>query len=385
MKIDNILLLLESEKRKDYLAKTYGQKLINAFKTDSGIDNMNFDDIPDHFIINRVLTTLTEHINPKYAEWVVKQYCNKLFMMEDMQSVREDTRSFEENIKKLEFTDINRYNLKTLREALKKTIEIVGSGDFDKELQEAATKEDIEKVYSDGKVNCYRALTKEGNVLLGRGGGHRQINKWCTARDDEHNMFDKYRDSIIYVAIFNDDTRIQFNITRRMKRLDEVKDEANQDVPSNNPYWLVIRALPFVQESYNISLERIWYYTPMMTTWEDFVDESISRRKPIGGCLTEMRKTVGGDRAAGPIYRKNLAYLMSKMENCESIDYLLEFVEWIGNIFNNELMVLAITPKIMQRIDDVKAKNPDILSNYADFVSKIQTYKDHYTKYSSIK
>lgn len=69
MKIDNILLLLESEKRKDYLAKTYGQKLINAFKTDSGIDNMNFDDIPDHFIINRVLTTLTEHINPKYAEW----------------------------------------------------------------------------------------------------------------------------------------------------------------------------------------------------------------------------------------------------------------------------------------------------------------------------
>ncbi len=62
---------------------------------------MNFDDIPDHFIINRVLTTLTEHINPKYAEWVVKQYCNKLFMMEDMQSVREDTRSFEENIKNL--------------------------------------------------------------------------------------------------------------------------------------------------------------------------------------------------------------------------------------------------------------------------------------------
>lgn len=113
------LLELLCENKIDFVLKRYGQKILDTYKkTQSGNDGFTDEQIP---IV--VLKGIKRYVDPseKYLEWIAKQYVAGLYIeSEDDVQVKEDLEEFEKHKRKMQYQDINRYNLRTLRQELKR-------------------------------------------------------------------------------------------------------------------------------------------------------------------------------------------------------------------------------------------------------------------------
>lgn len=293
------VLCLLCENKIDFVLKRYGSKIIAQFNKEWNIT----EDNPVNFSDNDKLQDTIDGCkkidsSERYMEWIVKQYISGLFRFdEDGSQVKEDLESFDKNKRKMQHQDINRYNLRTLRQELKRFDVSGNEGDFGAEIQKAIENKDIQLTERCEGFVIYRALTKDGAILLGKGGGHKS-NKWCTARTDASNMFNHYnKTSDVYVAIFDNGKRFQFDIDRVEHLVQNCMDEMDSDVLSDESsdygYWLKVRESNLAQSEYQKSMERHWTFNSTMTTWEEFVQECIKHNKQIMPHLSIILQSVG--------------------------------------------------------------------------------------------
>ena len=283
------VLQLLCENNIDFVMKRYGEKLLDVLQNDPGVDieNNSIREIMEEFA----------SISEKYLEWIIKQYISHSFLMEDASQVKEDLESFEKNKRKMQYQDINRYNLRALRQELRRFDTSGNEGDFGQEIQKAIENKDLRLVEKCNGFVIYHTLTKEGNILLGKGGGHK-FNRWCTARTDDKNRFDYYnKTSDIYVAIFENGKRFQFDIDRVEHLVQNCMNELDLDILSDEPtdygYWLKIRESNLAQSEYQKSMARHWTFNSTMTTWEEFVQECVKRNKRIMPHLSIVLQNIG--------------------------------------------------------------------------------------------
>lgn len=287
------VLCLLCENKIDFVLKRYGSKIIAQFNKEWNIT----EDNPVNFSDNDKLQDTIDGCkkidsSERYMEWIVKQYISGLFRFdEDGVQVKEDIESYDKNKRKMQYQDINRYNLKTLRQELRRF-------DFGQEIQKAIENKDLRLVEKCNGFVIYHTLTKEGNILLGKGGGHK-FNRWCTARTDEENRFDGYnKTSDIYVAIFENGKRFQFDIDRVEHLVQNCMNELDLDILSGDEasdygYWLKIRESNLAQSEYQKSMARHWTFNSTMTTWEEFVQECVKRNKRIMPHLSIVLQNIG--------------------------------------------------------------------------------------------
>jgi len=287
MKLQTILetLQLLCENKTNAVFKKYRQKILDRMKEEYGDDSE--DDIE---------TTPEEHlqyvwlqlvgVNEKYLEWIIKQWVNGLMLLsEDIQQVKDDLVIFDEYKNKMQYKDINRYTLSTLRQELARFDQSGEDGEFAEELKQAVASNNIKFIEKNDRFVIYQALTKQGNIVLGKGGGHKR-NRWCTARTDEKNAFDSYNEyTDIYVAIFNDGKRFQFDVLRDDKTVQNCMDELDLSLLKNESefcdYWLEIRKSNILQNNYHNNLKQKWEYDRTMSTFEDFVELSLQTNNHI--------------------------------------------------------------------------------------------------------
>lgn len=244
----NVLELL-CESKVDFVKKRYAAKIVAAYKkTQMGISFNDEEDIADN-----VINGIVHYIDPsmKYLEWIVKQYIAGLFNEgEDDDQVKEDLEGFEKHKRKMQHQDINRYNLNSLRQELVKIAEHGDGGDFHQQIQDAIKKGDVDYIGKQNNIDIYHVLTKEGAILLGRGGGHDNLNKWCTSRPDDKNRFNYYNENNdIYVWIFGDGQRFQCDVDRTTLNVNNWMNERDIDIVLQNidqDYWEQMRTVQFM-------------------------------------------------------------------------------------------------------------------------------------------
>lgn len=277
MKVINVLELL-CENKEEFIIKRYSSKLIDACKKDPSyivLQNPRYP-VNDHQLIKRLFVYLI-NIDPskKYLEWIANQYSKQLFMLEDIDTVREDLNDFNKHKNKMEHNDISRYTLSSLRQELSKFAEHKDSGDFHAQIQQAIENNDVIYIGKQNGIDIYHTLTKEGNILLGRGGGHDKINKWCTSRPDHANRFNDYNEkNDIYVFIFDDDNRFQCDVDRSLFRLNNWMNDKDVDIVKTNSdpqYWEQMRHTPFMISIRDKALEQFFSRDEYLTTLPEFV------------------------------------------------------------------------------------------------------------------
>ena len=273
MKMLNVLELL-CESKVDFVKKRYAAKIVAAYKkTQMGMSFFDDDDeIPE-----KVINGIVRFVDPsmKYLEWIVKQYIAGLYREEeDDEQVKEDLEEFEKHKRKMQHQDINRYNLNTLREELAKFAEHEDGGDFHQQIQDAIKKGDVDYIGKQNGIDIYHTLTKEGNILLGRGGGHDNLNKWCTSRPDDKNRFDYYnKDNNIYVWIFEDGRRFQCDVERTSSTVQNWMNERDIDIvleKIDSSYWEKMRTTQFMIDIRDKALNIEFKLDEYNTTIKDF-------------------------------------------------------------------------------------------------------------------
>ena len=332
------VLQLLCENKIDFVLKRYADKLATAYKKKHPQPDIDFFN-DNSKIALAVLQEIVEEIDSSemYLEWIAKQFILGLFdLYEDASQIKEDLEEFEKYKRKMQYQDINRYNLRTLRQELKKFDTSGNEGDFGAELQKAIENNDIKLVERCNGFVIYHALTKEGNILLGKGGGHK-FNKWCTARTDDKNKFEYYNtelNSNIYVAIFENGKRFQFDIDRVEHLVQNCMDELDDDMlggeSSDSEYWLIIRKSDLVQSEYRKSMERHWAFNSTMTTWEQFVKDSIKHNKRIMPSLSIILQSISNEEE----YRYDIDTLIS--------DFAAEVMRLSDSNFLDDLETLGV-------------------------------------------
>lgn len=275
MKMLNVLELL-CESKVDFVKKRYAAKIIASYlNRQMGISYLEDEEIPE-----KVINGIVRFVDPsmKYLEWVVKQYIAGLYNEEeDDEQVKEDLEEFEKHKRKMQHQDINRYNLNTLRQELTKFTEHVDGGVFHQQIQDAIKKGDVKYIGKQNGIDIYHTLTKEGNILLGRGGGHDNLNKWCTSRPDDKNMFEFYntrKNSDIYVWFFEDGKRFQCDVSRTSKFVNNWMNELDIDIVKekvDQDYWEKMRTTKFIRDITEQSMRIEWNYDKYTTTIPEFI------------------------------------------------------------------------------------------------------------------
>lgn len=381
MKILNILELL-CESKVNFILKRYFTKLQKAYAEDRlfELDRIDQDDIKD------LLDLFISHIDPseKYLEWIVKQYCAQMFRLEDLYQIQEDMDHFETNKRNMQYQDINKYNLRTMREELIKFDVSGHAGDFGEVIQNAILSKDIKVIEKGTTFTIYHTLTKEGNILLGKGGGHK-FNRWCTARTDDKNMFEYYNielNSDIYVAIFENGKRFQFDIDRATHLIMNVMNELDADIVKHDitedlKYWNRLKQTKLVQSEYKKALDQHWSYSPYMNNWGEFVQISAQHDKffmdsfPIAYDNEDQNNHSDIDDLL--IDSVIATYKLSDVPFLRTIEWVRSYIKQNEDdtILTNAVEDAFSSVKVKSRIIDI-FKNPIYRQNIKDWDEYIQ-------------
>ena len=405
MQLNEVLMLL-CENKVNFIVKRYGQKMINRYKELLGADfddpGTEYPEINLQFVKDVLLAHIIEDIDPteKNIEWIVKQYLNRLFVLgEDDTQIKEDIESFERNKRKMQYQDINRYTLSTLRRELVRFDTSGNEGDFADELQKAIQNKDISLIEKSNGFVIYRALTKEGAIVLGKGGGH-QFNRWCTARTDEHNKFEWYTEELysdIYVVIFENGKRFQFDIEQGshivQNCMDELDNDLLHDESPDSSYWPIIRNSNIIQSEHKKKMKQRWAFVPWMSSWEDYVKECVKHNKSI---MNSMSIILRSNK-----FKDFKQYNTEKMISDFSSDVLKlsdsNFVQdisglgflYLGHydvIFERMIdNIILNNKKIINRIVTVFKRGPDEGYNIKEYNTFVQHLYELGTKEGNIK
>lgn len=344
MKMLNVLELL-CESKVDFVKKRYAAKIIASYRNrHMGISYSEDEEIPE-----KVINGIVIFVDPsmKYLEWVVKQYIAGLYNEEeDDEQVKEDLEEFEKHKRKMQHQDINRYNLNTLRLELAKFAEYEDGGDFHQQIQDAIEKGIIDYIGNQNGIDIYHTLTKEGNILLGRGGGHDNLNKWCTSRPDDKNMFEFYntrKNCDIYVWIFKDGKRFQCDVSRTTSKVQNWMDESDNDIVKHNSniaYWEQMRTTPFMIGIRNKALQKNWDIDSYNTTFGEFVTLSMEHEESFTECIQQV---VRNNR----LFRTDFPAIIKGLQQYDG-NRLISELEIVGNLQGHEQILSDLDKAISQ-------------------------------------
>jgi hypothetical protein len=121
--------------------------------------------------------------NTSNCAWIFKQYKEGQFRLEDVSQVRDDLGLYLSLVKSKTIPEKKR-KLTTL--TLSKVREIIEPFEVKQSTSPSKSNRDFEVIDRDETETLYRLKTREGSCILGK------ETKWCTARNDEDNMFESY-------------------------------------------------------------------------------------------------------------------------------------------------------------------------------------------------
>ena len=144
--------------------------------------------------------------NKQYVLWLVKQLVKRQFRLEDAPRVTELLNNFiaVKNRLPLEQRDIGRFDFYKLDDLIDRTL----APDMEQGRDDTglAAIPDTKVLYNGPLGLLAIPLTREASCALGK------KTSWCTARDDDRNMFSRYNDmGPLYVWIGKDGKRYQFH------------------------------------------------------------------------------------------------------------------------------------------------------------------------------
>lgn len=196
-----LLKQLLAEGRKEYVISTLGDKIYVAFRRDRGQVLQNVE--PDA-LVRHVVNTFANICGEKYIVWLIRQYIDGKFRLEDIIQIRDDLELFDRVKERLEVKDIGRYTLNELRVAIRpfRNANVMTGGE-----QERLAKQGAEKIYDSDAALILKVKTKEAACYYGAG------TRWCTAADN-NNMFAQYnKQGPLYILIDKKNNRkYQFHV-----------------------------------------------------------------------------------------------------------------------------------------------------------------------------
>lgn len=213
MKLSALLDLLFEGAREDFVVKQHGQQLSVRYQADT-----RKQESPENVVAELSKADPTK--NMMYLQWIARMYVLGAFRMEDTIRVKETLQEFERVKSKLQNKDINSYkkmsdlyaaiepfegqDIISGKQAVKQKISKFGIDS--PEAKKFFENGEAELFYRGSTIDVVIPLTEKASCFFG------QNTKWCTARNDERNMFDMYHtDSTpLYIIFCKDGTRYQF-------------------------------------------------------------------------------------------------------------------------------------------------------------------------------
>lgn len=201
-------------------------------------------EIFDKIITSDPTTKVERGFVGKYSKWLLDRYIKKELNIEDLYKAKEYLELFNKVMNRLPINkrDINKY--KNLPE-LYKEIESYGNYKSKGERKEEILKgkNNIEKVYEDSEWLCIIPNDRDSAIYWGKG------TQWCTAVDNENNLYDEYKKKgNLYIIINKKDEDIKYQIQLESEEYRDARDKSVSlsDLPEN-----VIHAI-FKKNGYNI-------------------------------------------------------------------------------------------------------------------------------------
>ena len=202
MKIKTLL----REYNRDITITKNGPKLLQAMRNDRVFWNQ-VKDFPDENKLENLMSHL-ETIDPdkrkKHVQWLVKQYVNRLFRVEDAARINQMLKYFIELKPRLQRHNVSPdINTHTLHE-LEAKIEEIMAPEMEPEDNLGFDPEEVKVLYSGPLGLLAIPLTQEASCGLGSG------TKWCTAAG-RNNMFNMYsKDGPLYIWKDRNGDKYQF-------------------------------------------------------------------------------------------------------------------------------------------------------------------------------
>lgn len=196
----NVLELL-LENKVDYIARHQGDRIEQRASRELG------QLVAADQIIMKLAAADPTGDHHKYLQWIVNQYINNQFRLEDVGRIRAELVDFERVKSKLDKRDINQYkDLHSLYAALKPFdgVEVVSNRSAERMFEQRLydTKQIV--VVSSGPTKILEIHSEDAAKFLGR------KTKWCTAAD-KNNMFGEYNEHGQLYVIFWKGKKYQFH------------------------------------------------------------------------------------------------------------------------------------------------------------------------------
>lgn len=202
------------ESREDYIAQQQGPKIMKRYHEDNG----NKPEFEDALQIVKYLTK----VHPKYIQWIVKQYIEGRFKLEDRTRIKDELEEFDRVRSQLEQKDINQYKtLKDLYNVLDvfSGKEVMSANQIKKEMKSSGA----DKLIDNAEILMYKVKTKEAAMLLGKG------TRWCTAAIN-NNMFDHYNQDGPLFVIIDKENNAKYQIHLNSQSCMDAEDDSTNIV-----------------------------------------------------------------------------------------------------------------------------------------------------------
>lgn len=181
------------EDKVDFIATQFDKKLMASKEKDHSNHYATAAEMV-HFFVKEIDKSKV------YLTWIVRQYAEGAFMMEDADSIRETLTLFTKVKSKLESKDLNTYTLSHLYDVLEPYDEIADDEDMLYDVGELKKKKDAELFMDEPDFKVLIPKTEEASSRYGKN------CKWCTSRDDAKTQFQHYSDAgnlMIIITKFN--------------------------------------------------------------------------------------------------------------------------------------------------------------------------------------
>jgi hypothetical protein len=219
--------MLSEGKKADWIARNQGKKILDTIKqrNDRNWIGKTAEEVALEF----------EKHGGKFAPYYVKLYLNgDVKRMEDLYRVTPLINTFNKIKQHLKQKDLNRYNLAELEHTLEPyQNKIVDKNTNPAEDQRHYESEHMTKVLSHPNFEIIVPHTKETSCHLGKG------TKWCTAADEDHNMYNTYAEKGNLYVIRAGKRRFQLHVESDsfMDEKDEIVSKKDIEYLSEFPEW----------------------------------------------------------------------------------------------------------------------------------------------------
>lgn len=337
MKLEKLLLEYDRQKT----IESYRQKLIDAMKADVSLLDYVYINPVDYAAVKslesvmNILESFDPTSNKMYMRWIVKQYANRNFILEDGETIREDLSDFHRYKSILPEKDILRIQTVGDLVNMLANYEHLFPEFKSKKQEKRAVSQEIKNqsnVLYDGDLGMLVVpRTQEASCFWG------QNSRWCTAAANQ-NRFDYYSSQgNLYIWI---DRKTNKKYQFHWETLD-FADEANQKL-------------------YRVDPDTLLYYRnshPVLSKLFATKEEQLLNKEDNDDLLTYAKYVVRGR--------------WLELEKKISDNPKLLYYYFLNIVYNNEeLTNPAVKPTRYPEAEKTFIKDPDTAVKYAQFIIK---------------